>query len=131
MPREFGRAERVAYQIQRELAALIVRDISDPRLRTLTISEVKVSRDLAQATVYFTGEDTVKTKETLAALQRASGFFRKNLASRIRARSVPTLRFVYDHSFDEAAHLSALIDKVVAPAITQPDDACTKILSWT
>nr|VFK55077.1 MAG: ribosome-binding factor A [Candidatus Kentron sp. TUN]VFK56861.1 MAG: ribosome-binding factor A [Candidatus Kentron sp. TUN]VFK60926.1 MAG: ribosome-binding factor A [Candidatus Kentron sp. TUN] len=113
MPREFNRAERMAYQIQRELAVLIVRNVSDPRLHNLTISEVDVSRDLAAATVYFAGEGIVNTEETLAVLQRASGFFRKKLANRIRARSVPRLKFVYDHSFDQASRLLTLIDDAV------------------
>nr|VFJ89064.1 MAG: ribosome-binding factor A [Candidatus Kentron sp. LFY]VFJ91921.1 MAG: ribosome-binding factor A [Candidatus Kentron sp. LFY] len=112
MPREFNRAERMAYHIQRELSALLVREISDPRLRNLTISEVEISRDLTHATVYFTGQDTMNMEETLIALRRASGFFRKNLAARIRARGVPKLEFVHDHSFDQATRLLALIDEV-------------------
>nr|VFK11424.1 MAG: ribosome-binding factor A [Candidatus Kentron sp. LPFa]VFK27608.1 MAG: ribosome-binding factor A [Candidatus Kentron sp. LPFa]VFK63101.1 MAG: ribosome-binding factor A [Candidatus Kentron sp. UNK]VFK70726.1 MAG: ribosome-binding factor A [Candidatus Kentron sp. UNK] len=114
MPREFNRAERMSYHIQRELSALIARDISDPRLRNLTISDVKISRDLTEATVYFTEQDTLKKEETLAALRKASGFLRKNLASRIRARGVPRLRFVHDQSFDQATRLLALIDNAVA-----------------
>ena len=65
MPREFGRSERMAYHIQRELAALITREISDPRLQNLTISEVRVSRDLTQATVYFTKQNTEKTEKIM------------------------------------------------------------------
>nr|VFK42309.1 MAG: ribosome-binding factor A [Candidatus Kentron sp. SD]VFK48212.1 MAG: ribosome-binding factor A [Candidatus Kentron sp. SD]VFK79812.1 MAG: ribosome-binding factor A [Candidatus Kentron sp. SD] len=112
MPREFGRSERMAYHIQRELAALITREISDPRLQNLTISEVRVSRDLTQATVYFTKQNTEKTEKIMEALRRASGFLRKNLAGRIRARSVPKLEFVHDDSFDQATRLLALIDEV-------------------
>nr|VFJ72461.1 MAG: ribosome-binding factor A [Candidatus Kentron sp. FW] len=114
MPREFSRTERVAYQIQRELAALLVREVSDPRLRDLTISEVRIGRDLSQATVYFTVEDPAKAQETLAALRRASGFLRKCLANRVRTKSVPKLQFVFDRSFDQATHLLALIEKAVA-----------------
>nr|VFJ54584.1 MAG: ribosome-binding factor A [Candidatus Kentron sp. FW]VFJ54678.1 MAG: ribosome-binding factor A [Candidatus Kentron sp. FW] len=114
MPREFSRTERVAYQIQRELAALLVREVSDPRLHDLTISEVRISRDLGQATIYFTVEDPDRAQETLVALQRASGFLRKCLANRVHARSIPRLQFVFDRSFDQATHLLALIEKAVA-----------------
>nr|VFJ92109.1 MAG: ribosome-binding factor A [Candidatus Kentron sp. H]VFJ93005.1 MAG: ribosome-binding factor A [Candidatus Kentron sp. H]VFJ99859.1 MAG: ribosome-binding factor A [Candidatus Kentron sp. H] len=114
MPREFSRSERVAYQIQRELALLMTKETSDPRLRGLTISEVEINADLTEVTVYITGKEPEKTEETLAALGWASGFFRKNLARRLRVRGVPKLKFAYDHSFDRASHLLALIDKAVA-----------------
>ncbi|MBT8419706.1 MAG: 30S ribosome-binding factor RbfA [Gammaproteobacteria bacterium] len=113
MPREFNRAERVAYQIQRELAVLITKETSDPRLRGLTISEVKINSDLTEATVYVTGKEAAKIEETLATLWRAAGFLRKNLARRLNARGVPKLKFVYDRSFDQAAQLLALIDDAV------------------
>nr|VFJ70582.1 MAG: ribosome-binding factor A [Candidatus Kentron sp. FM]VFJ77660.1 MAG: ribosome-binding factor A [Candidatus Kentron sp. FM]VFK24867.1 MAG: ribosome-binding factor A [Candidatus Kentron sp. FM] len=113
MPREFSRTERVAYQIQRELAALITKDTGDPRLRGLTVSDVRINSDLTEATVYITGTASTKTEEIMATLGRASGFFRKNLARRLRARGVPKLKFVYDHTFDQAAHLLALIDSAV------------------
>ncbi|VFM95631.1 MAG: ribosome-binding factor A [Candidatus Kentron sp. G] len=115
MPREFSRAERVAYQIQRELAVSITKDTGDPRLRGLTVSDVRINSDLTEATVYITGTTSTKTEteEIMATLGRASGFFRKNLARRLRARGVPKLKFVYDHTFDQAAHLLALIDNAV------------------
>nr|VFK46545.1 MAG: ribosome-binding factor A [Candidatus Kentron sp. TC] len=113
MPREFSRAERMAYHIQRELSASIARDINDPRLRNLTISDVRISRDLTQATVYFAKQDALESEETLVALRKASGFLRKNLAARIRARGVPRLEFAHDRSFDQAARLLALIDNAV------------------
>jgi len=92
---------------------LIAKEVNDPRLRGLTISEVTISRDLAQATVYVTGEASSTSDEILVVLRKASGFLRKNLARRIRAKGVPRLEFVYDHSFDKAARLLDLIDNAV------------------
>lgn len=112
--REFNRSERMAYQIQRELAASIAKEANDPRLRGLTIAEVRINSDLSTATVYITGKDSSAVEDVLAALRSASGFFRKKLASRLQARNVPKLKFTYDYSFDRAAQLQALIDSTMA-----------------
>ena len=73
MAKEFSRTQRVADQIQKELAQLIQLDIKDPRLGMVTVSAVEVSRDLAFATVYvsFLGVDEQKgIDESLAVLKK-------------------------------------------------------------
>lgn len=118
---EFSRSERVGYQIQRELAMLIAKKANDPRLRGLTIAEVRINSDLTEATVYVTGKEPEREKETLRALGKASGFFRKNLARQLQMRGVPRLGFVYDHSFDQADRLLALIGDAVVPENVVPE----------
>ncbi|GHB12099.1 30S ribosome-binding factor RbfA [Salinicola rhizosphaerae] len=115
--REFKRTDRVADQLQQELAVLIQREIKDPRLGMVTVSSAKVSRDLGYADVYVTllGEnDPARIKENLAVLKRASGFLRSQVARRIQLRHVPELRFHYDESVVRGHELSALIDEAVA-----------------
>lgn len=75
MPREFSRNRRVADQIQREIAEILRRDVSDPRLARATISGVEVSRDMAHAKVYvtFLEMDERAAEADLHALERASG----------------------------------------------------------
>lgn len=115
MGKEFSRSRRVGEQIQRELAELIQRELSDPRLGMVTVSAVEVSRDLAVAKVYFTvlnpGHDV---KQTLDGLNHAIGFLRRELGRRMKLRVVPELRFQYDSSIEEGSRLSALIDKAVS-----------------
>ena len=115
MGKEFSRSRRVGEQIQRELAELIQRELSDPRLGMVTVSAVEVSRDLTVAKVYFTvlnpGRDV---KETLDGLNHAIGFLRRELGRRMKLRVVPELRFQYDSSIEEGSRLSALIDKAVS-----------------
>ena len=115
MPKDFSRARRVGEQIQRELALLLQREIRDPRLSQVTISAVKVTRDMSQATVYFTvlGEKA-DIPSIQQALEKASGFLRHALGEQLVMRSLPQLKFVYDDSISRGAELSSLIDEAIA-----------------
>ena len=88
----------------------------------LTIASVEVSRDLSVAKVYFSLFDPEERKETQAALERASGFLRRQLARQMNTRSVPILRFYYDDSAERGAHMSAVIADAVASNTTAVDD---------
>jgi ribosome-binding factor A len=113
MPREFSRVDRVEEAIHRALAEMLQREVSDPRLAHLTVSRVRVSRDLAHAKVYFSApEDGPASKATLQALGRATGFLRSGIARRLLMRTVPELRFVRDTSLAEGNRLAALIEGV-------------------
>ncbi|QTF92588.1 30S ribosome-binding factor RbfA [Halomonas sp. BM-2019] len=114
--REFKRTDRVADQLQKELAVLIQREVKDPRLGMVTVSGVEVSRDLGYADVHVTllGEDTPeRIKENLKVLKQAAGFLRGQIARRIKLRHVPELRFHYDESVVRGQRLSSLIEEAV------------------
>ncbi|MDR5893902.1 30S ribosome-binding factor RbfA [Halomonas mongoliensis] len=114
--REFKRTDRVADQLQKELAVLIQREVKDPRLGMVTVSGVEVSRDLGYADVHVTllGEDTPeRIKENLKVLKQAAGFLRGQIAKRIKLRHVPELRFHYDESVVRGQRLSSLIEEAV------------------
>jgi ribosome-binding factor A len=110
---EFGREERVGAELRRELAVLIREELKDPRLGMVTLQEVRVSRDLAHAKVYFTVMDESRSKQTTQVLDRAATYLRRRLADVMTLRSVPQLHFVYDKSVAEGMRLSALIDQAV------------------
>lgn len=117
MAKEYSRTQRVADQIQKELAQLIQFEMKDPRLGMVTVSAVEVSRDLAFADVYvsFLGvEDQEKIDLSLGILNQAAGFLRSNLAKAIRLRFTPRLRFHFDNSLSRGAYLSSLIDQARA-----------------
>ncbi|SEI44591.1 ribosome-binding factor A [Allopseudospirillum japonicum] len=126
--REFKRTDRVADQIQRELAQMIQQEIKDPRLDALvTVSGVKVSKDLGYADVYVTilgKEDKPQIiADNLHILQHAAGFMRSQLGQRIKLRVMPQLRFHYDETLVRGRHLSSLIDQAVqADQSRQQDD---------
>ena len=123
--REFKRTDRVADQLQKELAVLIQREVKDPRLGMVTVSGVTVSRDLGYADIYITllGEQSPeRIKENLQVLKRAGGFLRSQIAKRIKLRHVPELRFHFDESVVRGQHLSSLIDEAVASDRERVDD---------
>src|SRR4030095_8698443 len=103
------RAQRVADQLQRELADLVANEVKDPRVGRITITHVDVSADMSHATVHFThlaGKE--HAKDAVAALARTAGFLRSELAHRLDLYSVPQLRFAYDDSIESGMKLSKL-----------------------
>ncbi|MCF6435964.1 MULTISPECIES: 30S ribosome-binding factor RbfA [Pseudoalteromonas] len=114
--REFSRTDRVAQQIQKEIAVILQREIKDPRLGFVTVSAVEVSRDLSYAKIFITVLNTTdedKTKQSVAILNDATGYIRSVLGKRIRARIMPELRFVVDNSLLEGMRISNLVDTVI------------------
>jgi len=114
MAKEFSRSERVADQIQRELAQVIQRDMQDPRLNLLSVSAVEVTRDLAYATVFVSSlTDKHSHKEILQVLHKANGFLRRELGKAMRLRIVPELKFKYDESLEKGMSMAKLINDAV------------------
>lgn len=124
MSRNAPRLRRVAEQIRRELAELIRLEVKDPRVGMVTLTDVEVTADYAHAKVFFTllGSEQA-LRETAHALEHAAGFLRTQLSHRLRLRTVPQLRFVYDASVERGLRLSRLIDEAVqtAPLADDPE----------
>ncbi len=113
---DYSRTDRVGDQILRELAHCLQRDVRDPRLEAVTVTAVKLSRDLKYARVYVTfmgkeSEDDIN--QGLKALDKAKGFLRNYIGREMRLRLVPELTFFYDESIIRGAQLTELIDKAV------------------
>ena len=126
MPKDYSRTRRVGEQIQREMAQLVQQEIKDPRLGLVTISAVKLSKDMSHANIFFTvldssdkssGEDKQSKEESIAEtvkiLEGASGFLRHELGKRMQLRIVPHVHFKYDESISYGNDLSALINKAM------------------
>lgn len=113
MAKEYPRSQRVADQIQRELAQLVQRDMNDPRLGLLSIASVDVSRDLAYATVYVSSLSDIDHQEVINVLNGAKGFLRRELGHAMRLRVVPELKFLYDDTLETGIAMSRLIDDAV------------------
>jgi len=114
MPKEYSRSERLASQIQRELAALIQSGLKDPRLGMPSILEVQVSKDLAHARVFFSLLNAEGAEDCLAALNHAGGFLQRQIGKQLKARITPKLIFIYDDTDIRGRQLSDLIDTAVA-----------------
>lgn len=120
MAKEFARSQRVAEQIQRELADLLQFEIKDPRVSMVTITEVEVTGDLAHAKVYFSAPEN--PPELMQGLLKSAGYLRSQLSQRMLMRTVQQLHFVYDASIERGMKLSRLIDDAVAQDKNHPQD---------
>ena len=107
---------RVGEEIRHVIAALLARgEFRDPALqnRTITVTEVRVSPDLRNATAFVVPLGGEQVPETLAALRRVGPYMRVLVGQELRLRSVPTLSFEHDLSFDHAAHIERLLQTPV------------------
>ena len=115
MAKEFGRADRVSQQIQREIAVILQREIKDPRVGMATVSDVELTRDLQHAKVFVTfflnEEDNIEAG--IKVLNDASGYIRILLGKAMKLRVVPEIRFVYDKTLVEGMRISNLITNTV------------------
>jgi ribosome-binding factor A len=110
--KSYPRAKRVGQQIQRALSELIRRELRDPRLGMITLTEVRMSPDLGYATVYYSvlGADPHLAQ---GILTQAAEFLRGPLGRALGIRHSPELRFVQDELIESGARLSALINQAV------------------
>ncbi|MBN6710725.1 30S ribosome-binding factor RbfA [Haemophilus haemoglobinophilus] len=116
MAREFKRSDRVAQELQKEVAIILQREVKDPRIGMVTVSDVEVSRDLAYAKVFVTflfDHDENAIEQGMKGLEKASPYVRSLLGKAMRLRIVPELRFVYDQSLVEGMRMSNLVTNVV------------------
>lgn len=118
----FARTDRIAQQMQREIAELVRLRINDPRVRLVTITGVEVAGDYSHAKIFFTRLDG-KHEEAQQGLESASGFIRSQLAHSIKLRIMPQLHFVFDASVERGSHLSQLIDQAIASDKLHPDNS--------
>ncbi|MDP5032307.1 MAG: 30S ribosome-binding factor RbfA [Paraglaciecola sp.] len=115
MAREFSRTDRVGQQIHKEIASILQNEFKnrDPRLGMVTVSSVEVSRDLAYTKIYVTffENDEELMEEYLNILQENKGYIRTLLASRMRMRAVPALKFLRDGSLTEGIRIANLVSE--------------------
>jgi ribosome-binding factor A len=104
------RLQRIADRIRQELSEMLIREISDPRLKQIYITDVKVDKELAFADVFVSAVEGVsRSAEVLAGLQSASGFIKRTLASRVELRAFPRLRFHWDMTPENADHIEKIL----------------------
>lgn len=107
------RQQRVADRVREEIADLLERRTEDPRLHRLTVTAVEVSADLSQAFVYVSSLSGVEgSREALAGLEHAKGFFRHELAGRLHLRVVPELIFRWDATLETGERISRILDEL-------------------
>jgi ribosome-binding factor A len=108
-----SRLQRVNQLIREEISVLIQRELKDPRLGFVTVTEVDVSKDLRTAKVYVSvlGPEA-DWRSSLEALENARGFIRNWLVPRLRLRAIPHLTFHPDRSMAHAAHIQTVLEEL-------------------
>jgi ribosome-binding factor A len=105
---------RVGEELRHALARILARgELRDPQLAevSLTVTEVRVSPDLKNATAFVVPLGGAELAGVIAALNHAANFLRGQLGHEVELRHTPRLSFQADHSFDEAAHINAILHK--------------------
>ncbi|MEJ5224323.1 MAG: 30S ribosome-binding factor RbfA [Anaerolineales bacterium] len=104
------RLQRIADRIREEMSEMLLKEISDPRLHQVFVTDVRVDRELAFADVYVSAvEGAARSAEILQGMESASGFMRRALAARVELRVFPRLRFHWDPTPENADHIERLL----------------------
>ncbi len=120
------RADRVARELQKELADLVRREVKDPRVQAVTFTRVECSPDLRSAKVFFVplgkvGQEQA-ARELGEGLRKAAPFLQGRIGRKLRLRSTPRLTFLYDSGVENLLRIHDLSSKLVAATPEQADD---------
>ena len=109
----YNRADRVADQIRMEVADILMRKIKDPRVRSVTVTDVELTNDLRIARVFVTAMGTdAEKREIFAGLAKASGFVRSELGRRLTLRYLPEVVFLKDVSGPRGDRVLQLLEEL-------------------
>lgn len=107
------RIDRLGDLLREEISSLIIREIKDPRIGLVTITDVEVSRDIRTAKVFYAvGGDPAARRETQRGLESAVGFIRSALAHNLTLKRVPELTFIYDKSLDYGQKIDRILEEL-------------------
>jgi ribosome-binding factor A len=116
-----SRPERVADQIRAEVTTMIARELHDPGVGFVTVTRVQVSPDLQHARVYYTSlGDAEARKNTARALDRASGFMRRQIGQRLRLRRAPEIHFEFDQSIGHQDRVEQILNEIADQRANAP-----------
>jgi ribosome-binding factor A len=109
----YKRAERVKHLIQQEISRILQHDVKDPRVKFVTVTEVKLTPDLRDARVLVTTLGDVTDREALlTGLKRATGYIRGELGRRLKLKYTPSVEFRFDDSFDKQERIFHLLEHI-------------------
>ena len=109
----YKRSDRVGDMIRQVIGEMLRRDLNDPRLSLVTLTEVKVTEDLKIATVFFSAMgNPVQEEASLHGLQSAAGYIKKRLGRELRLRVVPDLLFKVDRTFEYGNRIDRLLKTI-------------------
>ncbi len=122
------RQERVQEQLIQEISDMVQKDLRDPRLGFVTLTGAEISKDLRHAKIFVSvlGDDEAR-KQSLKALNGASGLLRGEFARRAHLRVAPELVFQYDEGIDRGQQIFALLHSVEADLKPRPEESAETV----
>lgn len=107
------RADRLAHEVRVQVSMIIAGELRDPRVALATVTDAEMSPDLRYARVFVSiyGDEEEK-RSTLAALNKAAGFVRRQLGARLRMRHSPEVTFCFDQSVEQGARIEEVLAEV-------------------
>ncbi|MGE5599655.1 MAG: 30S ribosome-binding factor RbfA [Bacteroidota bacterium] len=108
-----ARARRLAEVVKEELGRMLQRELKDPRIGFVSVTEVEVSADLGHIKIYLSpfGEEEAK-RQTMAGIENARGFIRSELGQRLGLRHTPEIELLPDRSIERGARIISLLQEI-------------------
>ena len=114
--------ERIADKIQEILSEVLMFEVSDPRLVSVTVTDVTIDAELSHASIYVSALGA-EQDEVMEGLERAQGFLRRQVSQRIQLRNAPHIRFYWDPTIENAERINTLLDGLDIPPEETSSDA--------
>lgn len=109
----YSRIDRINELLRETISEILLYEVKDPRIRFVTVTEVRVSPDLRYCRVYYTVYgDEVERKRVHEGLERAANFVRQEVNKRVRLRFVPEIKFEFDRRIEKGMEVMRLLDQV-------------------
>ena len=110
--KSYSRSTRIADMIKEEVATIFLNEVSDPRVSSITITDVRLGDDLKLAKIYYISSEKHEDKITTEGLSKAKGFIRREIAKRVKMRRVPDIEFHYDDVFEQGMKMENLLRNI-------------------
>ncbi len=123
--KNFSRANRIEEQIKRDLSQIIFRDLKNPHIKMISISDVEITPDYAHAKIFFTSfdENPEKIQNMQTELNKAAGFLRHELGKGLHLHTLPSLHFVFDNSLLQGQAMDKIIQQAMAKTNSSENDS--------
>lgn len=111
--KSYKRSDRIQHLLQEEISRLLRLEIKDPRVQFVTITDVKLTPDLQNATIFVTSLGGIgKRDDLLLGLKRATGYIRSQLGRQLKLKFIPSIEFVFDESYDKEERILDLFEQI-------------------
>jgi len=110
---QYKRKDRVGDQLRKEVSQIIQKELKDPGIGFVTITDVELSDDLKNAKIFFSVlGDEQKKQDSSQALDRAVSFIQREIGRKMRLKYTPRIKFIYDHSLERGARIERALKEL-------------------